>query len=88
MLIEQLQGKERAKTEEVVDVDGSEDGGSAPDVWATYVNQFDICIVTYDVLRKELDVAKPPHVRPRREVAKLNYSSSARPRSPLIMCEW
>lgn len=54
--------------------------------WCTYVNTFDVCITTYNVLQQDLSVARPPPVRPRRETAL--YTTSAHARSPLITCEW
>ncbi|KAG1816837.1 SNF2 family N-terminal domain-containing protein [Suillus subaureus] len=54
--------------------------------WCSYVNTFDICITTYNVLRQDLTVARAPPKRPRR--AQVEYSNLDRPRSPLVMCEW
>ncbi|KAG1750477.1 SNF2 family N-terminal domain-containing protein [Suillus paluster] len=54
--------------------------------WCTYVNTFDVCITTYNVLRQDLTVARAPPKRPRR--ADVEYSNLDRPRSPLVMCEW
>lgn len=54
--------------------------------WCTYVNQFDVCITTYNVLRHDLGVARAPPKRPRRQ--DVTYSNLERPRSPLVMCEW
>lgn len=54
--------------------------------WAAFVNTFDVVITTYNVLQQDLNVARAPPVRPRREVAE--YSRTERARSPLIMVEW
>ncbi|KAI0742548.1 SNF2 family N-terminal domain-containing protein [Daedaleopsis nitida] len=54
--------------------------------WCSYVNQFDVCITTYNVLQQDLGVARPPPTRPRR--AFVQYSTLNRSRSPLVMCEW
>ena len=35
--------------------------------WCEFINTFDVCITTYNTLRLELDVARAPLVRPRRE---------------------
>ncbi|KAI6007072.1 SNF2 family N-terminal domain-containing protein [Pisolithus albus] len=62
--------------------------GSEADVldWCSYVNQFDVCIMTYNVLRLDMVVARAPPKRPRRQ--DVSYSNLERPRSPLVMCEW
>ncbi|KAI6106659.1 SNF2 family N-terminal domain-containing protein [Pisolithus croceorrhizus] len=54
--------------------------------WCSYVNQFDVCITTYNVLRLDMVVARAPPKRPRRQ--DVSYSNLERPRSPLVMCEW
>lgn len=54
--------------------------------WCSYVNTMDVCITTYNVLQQDLSVARPPPVRPRRQIA--SYTNVERPRSPLVMCEW
>jgi E3 ubiquitin-protein ligase SHPRH len=51
-----------------------------------YLNTFDICVTTYDVLRNDLGVARAPPKRPRRQ--NVVYSEIKRSRSPLIMVEW
>ena len=78
-------------TEMKVDQQVGENGEQAPqdeDVldWCSYVNTFDVCITTYNVLQHDLSVARAPPTRPRR--ANVNYSEIERARSPLIMCEW
>ena len=67
-----------------MDVDADVDDGLMD--WCTYVNAFDVCITTYNVLQHELGVARPPPVRPRRTIA--TYYNVERSRSPLVMCEW
>ena len=54
--------------------------------WATYANSFDVCITTYNVLQQDLNVARTPPKRPRRESAE--YSKTARVRSPLVCVEF
>lgn len=54
--------------------------------WPSYINQFDVCITTYNVLRLDLTVARAPPKRPRRQ--DVEYKILTRPRSPLVMCEW
>ncbi|KAG1893017.1 SNF2 family N-terminal domain-containing protein [Suillus fuscotomentosus] len=54
--------------------------------WCSYVNTFDVCITTYNVLRQDLTVARAPPKRSHR--AQVEYSNLDRPRSPLVMCEW
>ncbi|KAH7882755.1 SNF2 family N-terminal domain-containing protein [Phlebopus sp. FC_14] len=54
--------------------------------WCSYVNQFDVCVTTYNVLRSDLTVARAPPRRPRR--LDVEYSNLERPRSPLVMVEW
>ena len=54
--------------------------------WPTYINQFDVCITTYNVLRLDMAVARAPPKRPRRQ--DVEYKNLTRPRSPLVMCEW
>jgi E3 ubiquitin-protein ligase SHPRH len=54
--------------------------------WASYVNSFDVCITTYNVLTQDLAVARAPPTRPRRST--IAYRIFSRPRSPLVMCEF
>ncbi|KAF9238471.1 SNF2 family N-terminal domain-containing protein [Melanogaster broomeanus] len=54
--------------------------------WPAYINQFDVCITTYNVLRVDMTVARAPPKRPRRQ--DVEYKNLNRPRSPLVMCEW
>lgn len=63
----------------------SSDGQSQPD-FASYINDFDVCITTYPTLAADFNVARAPPVRPRRE--DVVYANVVRPRSPLVTCEW
>ncbi|KAF9064876.1 SNF2 family N-terminal domain-containing protein [Rhodocollybia butyracea] len=54
--------------------------------WCTYVHQFDVVITTYNVLQSDLNVARAPPTRPRRDG--VVYVNVERPRSPLILVEW
>lgn len=54
--------------------------------WCSYINDYDVCITTYNVLTNDLHVARPPTKRPRRGVA--SYVDVVRQRSPLVTCEW
>jgi E3 ubiquitin-protein ligase SHPRH len=54
--------------------------------WPAYINDFDVCVTTYDILRSDLNVARAPPVRPVRQTAE--YSRGKRPISPLVVCEW
>ncbi|KAG8938004.1 hypothetical protein FRC00_003878 [Tulasnella sp. 408] len=53
--------------------------------WPTFAGHFDVILTTYSVLMKELNVARVPIKRPRREIAVYRPSEE---RSPLIMVEW
>lgn len=84
-------GKRKADDEDVVmdpTGSGTSTPGSEDDIvdWCTYVNKFDVCITTYNILRLDLTVARAPLKRPRRQ--DVIYSNVERPRSPLVMCEW
>ncbi|KAJ7224511.1 SNF2 family N-terminal domain-containing protein [Mycena pura] len=63
----------------------AEDVGEIVD-WCSYVQEFDAVIVTYSTLRTDVNVARAPPKRPRRE--DVIYSNIERPRSPLILVEW
>lgn len=54
--------------------------------WCQYINQFDVCITTYNVLLQDLGVARAPVIRPRRDAG--HYSNLKGSRSPLVMSEW
>lgn len=72
-------GKARAKPEldvDYMDIDSASTSTSAFDGkekveeiqdWCEFINTFDVCITTYNTLRLELDVARAPPIRPRRE---------------------
>ncbi|KIK58778.1 hypothetical protein GYMLUDRAFT_45086 [Collybiopsis luxurians FD-317 M1] len=80
-----IKGKGRATAIDVdaMDVDDEED--EVLD-WCSYVHTFDIVITTYNVLQSDLNVARAPPKRPRRDGVK--YLNLERPRSPLVMVEW
>ncbi|EAU87406.2 hypothetical protein CC1G_02165 [Coprinopsis cinerea okayama7 len=54
--------------------------------WCDYVQQFDVVITTYQVLKTDFNVARAAPLRPRRE--DVVYLNIERPRSPLVMVEW
>jgi hypothetical protein len=56
------------------------------DSWPPYINDFDVCVTTYDTLRQDLYVARDTLVRPAR--SSVEYSRDRRPVSPLVICEW
>jgi hypothetical protein len=78
------QEKEATKTAEVTDTDDT----NIPllDSWAAYINDFDVCVTTYDTLRQDLAVARVVPSRPVRQMTE--YSRNKRPISPLVTCEW
>lgn len=80
-------GKEDISTEstEPVDMDVEETEEDFLD-WSKYVQQYDIVITTYAVLRSDFNVARASIQRPRRE--DVSYANVERPRSPLVMVEW
>ncbi|KAF7317918.1 SNF2 family helicase [Mycena kentingensis (nom. inval.)] len=72
-------GKKRKK--------GSDDDEEVPEPdWPSFCHQYDVVITTYAALRAELNVARAPPKRPRRE--DVVYSSLTRTRSALIRVEW
>ena len=77
-------GKAKDVDMDVMNVDDT--SASLLDSWPVYVNDFDICVTTYDVLRRDLNVARAAPSRPARQTAE--YSREERPISPLVMCEW
>lgn len=85
-------GKGKAKNLEGKDLIMNEiehDSDANSDVildWPSYINQFDVCITTYSVLRLDMFVARAPPKRPRRR--DVEYKILTAPRSPLVMCEW
>ncbi|KAG6335414.1 hypothetical protein ID866_3675 [Astraeus odoratus] len=87
--------RKRKLNKNAMSVDRGTSGTSTPSTdvsedvaldWCAYVNQFDVCITTYNVLRLDMMVARPPPKRPRRQ--DVIYSNLERPCSPLVMCEW
>lgn len=78
-------GRARGHDDESEDEEEDEEEDEIVD-WCNYVNKFDVCITTYNVLQQDLGVARPPPTRPRR--AFVQYSTVHRSRSPLVMCEW
>ncbi|KAI0246671.1 SNF2 family N-terminal domain-containing protein [Lactifluus subvellereus] len=76
------QGKGKA-----VDITDPEDPDvSLLDKWPAYINTFDVCITTYDTLRRDLYVARATPNRLARETAE--YSRDRRMVSLLVACEW
>jgi E3 ubiquitin-protein ligase SHPRH len=83
-------GKGKALAADDSDSDPNEEEDEIPGEestdWYSYVHSFDVVITTYATLRTDLNVARAPPKRPRRE--DVVYSNVERPRSPLVMCEW
>lgn len=80
---------EQTKAEKTKAADGTDPGDTiilSLDNWPTYINDFDVCVTTYDILRQDLVVARAAPSRPVRQTAE--YSKYKRPISPLVMCEW
>jgi E3 ubiquitin-protein ligase SHPRH len=70
-----------------VDVTDTEDPDvSLVDKWSAYINTFDVCVTTYDTLRRDLYVARATPQRLARETAE--YSRDRRVISLLVACEW
>ena len=78
------QKKQKAKAVEAIDIDDTND--SQLDSWPAYINNFDVCVTTYDTLRQDLAVARAAPLRPVRQAAE--YMIYKRPVSPLVRCEW
>ena len=77
--------QKKQKTKAVaIDVDDPND--SLLDSWPAYINDFDVCVTTYDTLRQDLAVARAAPSRPVRQTAE--YMRYKRPISPLVRCEW
>jgi E3 ubiquitin-protein ligase SHPRH len=77
------------KTQKIKAADVTDPGDtniSLLDSWPAYINDFDVCVTTYDILRQDLAVARAAPSRPVRQTAE--YSRYKRPISPLVMCEW
>lgn len=78
------QKKQNTKAVEAIDIDDTND--SLLDSWHAYINDFDVCVTTYDSLRQDLVVARAAPSRPVRQTAE--YMRYKRPISPLVTCEW
>jgi E3 ubiquitin-protein ligase SHPRH len=78
------QKKQKTKAAEAIDIDGTND--SLLDSWPAYINDFDVCVTTYDTLRQDVVVARAAPSRPVRQAAE--YMRYNRPISPLVICEW
>jgi E3 ubiquitin-protein ligase SHPRH len=77
------QKKQKTKAAEAIDID---DTNGSLDSWPAYINDFDVCVTTYDNLRQDLAVARAAPSRPVRQTAE--YMRHKRPISPLVICEW
>lgn len=78
--------KQRQKPKAVEAINIGDNNDSLLDNWPTYINEFDVCVTTYDTLRQDLAVARAAPSRPVRQTAE--YMRHKRPTSPLVMCEW
>jgi E3 ubiquitin-protein ligase SHPRH len=78
------QKKRKTKAVEAIDIYDTND--SLLDSWPAYINDFDVCITTYDTLRQDLVVARAAPSRPVRQTTE--YMRYKRPISPLVICEW
>ncbi|KAK7046025.1 hypothetical protein VNI00_007020 [Paramarasmius palmivorus] len=84
--IKGTKGKGKARADEnQAEVEEEDDNDEVID-WYTYAHGFDIVITTYSVLQSDLNVARAPPTRPRRDG--VVYSNIERQRSPLVCCEW
>jgi E3 ubiquitin-protein ligase SHPRH len=81
-----MKQKKKQKTKAVEAIDVDETNGSLLDSWPAYMDDFDVCVTTYDTLRQDLDVARAAPSRPVRQTAE--YIRYKRPISPLVICEW
>ena len=54
--------------------------------WCSHIDEYDVCVTTYNVLTNDLHVARSPSRRPRRDG--VSYLNIKRQRSPLVTCEW
>ncbi|KAJ3983056.1 SNF2 family N-terminal domain-containing protein [Lentinula detonsa] len=77
-------GKATTVDVDAMDVDSEEEEEILD--WCRYVHEFDVVITTYTVLQSDLNVARAPPERPRRDG--VVYANIERQRSPLIMVEW
>jgi E3 ubiquitin-protein ligase SHPRH len=78
------QKKQKTKAVEAINIFETND--SLLDYWPAYINDFDVCVATYDTLRQDLAVARAAPSRPVRQTAE--YIRYNRPISPLVICEW
>lgn len=86
-LLVKQEEKKKAKTKAAADFTDTHDSSILLlDSWPAYINDFDVCVTTYDTLRQDLVVARAAPIRPVRQTAE--YSRCKRPISPLVMCEW
>jgi E3 ubiquitin-protein ligase SHPRH len=69
-----------------VEMDVDEDEIESMVDWCNYVQQYDVVITTYNVLRTDFNIARAALRRPRRE--DVTYVNIERPRSPLVTVEW
>lgn len=74
----------KVKAADVIDSDDA--NVSLLDSWPAYIDEFDVCVTTYDILRQDLNVARAAPARPTRQT--VEYSRDKRPISPLVICEW
>ncbi|VDB95380.1 unnamed protein product [Peniophora sp. CBMAI 1063] len=86
-------GKSKASPDDAMDVDFDSPAPSSSnrnnvDAWAQFINSYDVCITTYNVLQQDLHVARAPPRRPRRETAEYSTPAYLRPRSPLVCVEF
>ncbi|THU89639.1 hypothetical protein K435DRAFT_760893 [Dendrothele bispora CBS 962.96] len=78
-------GKAYDQPIDLEDSDNDEEDEEIVD-WVAFAHSFDVVITTYNVLQGDLNVARAPPTRPRRDG--VVYSNLDRPRSPLVMVEW
>ncbi|KIJ64355.1 hypothetical protein HYDPIDRAFT_154792 [Hydnomerulius pinastri MD-312] len=88
-------GKGKRKDEEMEDVGTPASGSNgtltpndAPLTWPSYINQYDVCITTYPILRSDTSVARAPPSRSRRADVEYGLEERVRQRSPLVAVEW
>lgn len=80
-------GGTKTRSKKVVKQEEEPKGKAPPAEWKVYAAQFDVVLTTYNVLTKELNIAKAPVKRPRREIATYQ-ADDERFRSPLILVEY
>ena len=54
--------------------------------WCSYINGYDVCITTYNVLKNDLHTVRLPEKQPKR--GGVSYLDISRQRSPLVTREW